>query len=88
MRRLTKTAGLLAICLILLLVSGCEFLQNSELPAGLNSAKRPLILVAKGREGVLIKDADGKLYSYSETYYFAQVIMASELVPGDIISGN
>lgn len=75
------------ICLLLIL-TGCNIFNGSELPSRLNSAKRPLVLRAKGSSGILIEDANGNLYSYKKGYYFAQVVISSTLMPGDIIAGE
>lgn len=71
------------IALIGLLIVGCT--SQGDLPWGLNLAPRPLVLVAKNESGIIIKDGDGKLYSYNETYYFSQIIMESDMKPGTMI---
>ena len=69
-----------------MLFVGCD--QYGSTPYGLNNAARPLTLIAKSAEGVLIRDGDGNLYAYDENYYFAQAIMDSDLEPGAVIVGN
>ena len=91
MKNFKRTSLLLVAILSCFLVSGCDnygLSFDGDVPSGLNGAKRPLILVATGEQGIVIKDAVGNLYSYNEIYSFAQAIMASDLKPGDVIVDN
>lgn len=91
MKNFKRTSLLLVAILSCFLVSRCDnygLFFDGDVPNGLNTAKRPLILVATGEQGIVIKDAVGNLYSYNEIYSFAQAIMASDLKPGDVIVDN
>lgn len=85
MKILNKTALRLAVVLTALLFAGCD--AAGSLPHGLNESPRPLILVTKNESGIVIKDGDGKLYSFQSSYYFSKIIINSELIAGDEIVG-
>lgn len=76
------------ILLALLFVGvGCSS-QGGEFPGELNTAPKPITVTAIGPEGVLIIDGNGKLYSYGETFYFAQTLISSGVKVGDVLSPN
>ena len=70
------------VCILFL--SGCT-LSDGQFPRSLNQAPRPLTIIVSSDQGVVISDSEGVMYSYDETFFFAQTIMASDLVPGDVL---
>jgi len=75
---------LLALIPILFLVTGC--VAENKLPTDLYKAKHPITLVLVNKEGILLRDGDGKLYVYDETFYLAQVIIESNIENGTILT--
>ena len=69
--------------IIAVMLSGCN---QSQTPADLLAAEKPLTLLSKGDRGILISDANGKIYAYSNSFYFAVNIMASGLENGDTLT--
>jgi hypothetical protein len=69
--------------IIALVLVGC---RHDQTPSNLVKAEKPLTLVGKSHQGVLISDANGELYAYDETYFFAQNIIASGLENGDTLT--
>ena len=73
----------ISFLIIALVLVGC---RQDQTPADLVKAEKPLTLVGKSDQGILISDADGELYAYDETYFFSQNIMASGLENGDTLT--
>lgn len=71
------------LLLIALFVVGCEPPSDSRTPGELRSAARPVVIVALNDEGVILRDADGEIYTYNEGSYFAQILMKSDCESGD-----
>lgn len=76
----------LLLVLLFLCVLGCD--PDNRLPRGLNKVKRPLTIVTLNKEGVTLMDGEGLLYSYHESYYFSQNLLASDLKVGDVLAGS
>ncbi|PCJ26742.1 MAG: hypothetical protein COA94_04915 [Rickettsiales bacterium] len=85
--KIFKKTTWLAVCLSVLLVAltGC---RNDNLPFELQDAKQPITIVLSNEAGVIVSDGDGRIYAYKESYYFANMIMKSDLKKGDVITGN
>ena len=73
----------ISFLIIALMLVGCRYDQT---PPDLVKAEKPLTLVGKSDQGILISDARGELYAYDETFYFSQNIMASSLEDGDTLT--
>ena len=82
---MTNLLGKLLYAVGMMALAGCS-LSSGQMPHELNRAERPLVLVAVNDEGVIIRAGDGQLYSYSESYYFAQTILKSGLTAGDTLA--
>lgn len=80
MKNYKRSAFALSV-LIVLLVAGCQ--KHGQTPKELVNAKRPLVLLSVSEQGVVILDAEDKIYAYDENYFFAQNIIAGNLKAGD-----
>ncbi len=73
------------LLMMVILLCGCDWDVDSKTPRELNKAKRPVRIVALNGEGLIVTDANGKLYSYPESFYFVQTLMESGMKVGDVL---
>ncbi len=77
----------LILVMVVCMCGGCKEI-GSNTPRGFSRwAVPPVVLRAKGEAGIVLVDAGGNVFAYKKSYYFAQVIMASDMKVGDVLVG-
>jgi uncharacterized lipoprotein YehR (DUF1307 family) len=84
MQTFKKVSLVLFVLVAIMFIAGCQ--DYGQTPRSIIEAKRPLILISKSENGVVFRDAKGNVYSFDETFYFAQNIITGQLLVGEALT--
>ena len=84
MKTFKKVSLFLISAIAIIFIAGCQ--DYGQVPKSLIDANRPVVLISKSKNGVIFRDANGNVYAFDESFFFAQNIISGQLSVGDSLT--